>query len=144
MSSQPDPNEKTLIVNDWDGEYLVAYDIQPDGTLKNRRNFAKYDLQQKTAFTVDVIGCHAIRRGYENIDLLVAHLAVKFGSADLENVRHAVREQLSIGRIMFGALDGNPGAGRLYPPDRLVDREGGRGSSPALVKVRNACVIIAS
>src|SRR6185437_9614086 len=42
------PDEKTLYVNDWDGEYLVAYDVQPDGTLKNRRNFAKYDLQQKT------------------------------------------------------------------------------------------------
>ncbi len=42
------PNEKTLFVNDWDGEYLVAYDIQPDGTLKNRRNFGKFDTKQKT------------------------------------------------------------------------------------------------
>ena len=42
------PDEKTLYVNDWDGPYLVAYDVQPDGTLKNRRNFGKFDLKQET------------------------------------------------------------------------------------------------
>ena len=25
------------------GEYILAFDVQPDGTVKNRRNFAKYD-----------------------------------------------------------------------------------------------------
>jgi gluconolactonase len=42
------PNQKTLFVNDWDGPYLVAYDIQPDGTLKNRKNFGKFDTKQET------------------------------------------------------------------------------------------------
>ena len=42
------PDEKTLYVNDWGGEYLLTYDVQSDGTLKNRRNFGKYDLKQKT------------------------------------------------------------------------------------------------
>ena len=42
------PNQKTLIVNDWDGEYLVAYDIESDGKLKNRRNFGKFDVKQQT------------------------------------------------------------------------------------------------
>src|SRR5580704_1067769 len=42
------PNEKILYVNDWDGPYLVAYDIQSDGTLKNRRNFGKFDVKQET------------------------------------------------------------------------------------------------
>lgn len=42
------PNEKTLYVNDWDGAYLVAYDVQSDGTLKNRKNFAHFDLKQET------------------------------------------------------------------------------------------------
>lgn len=41
-------DDKTLYVNDWDGEYLVTYDVQPDGTLKNRRNFGKYTLKQET------------------------------------------------------------------------------------------------
>jgi gluconolactonase len=45
----PNPNgvmlsrdEKILYANNKDGEYLLAFDIQPDGTLKNRRNFGKY------------------------------------------------------------------------------------------------------
>jgi gluconolactonase len=42
------PDEKTLYVNDWMGEYLVSYEVQPDGALKNRRNFAKFDLAQQT------------------------------------------------------------------------------------------------
>ena len=41
-------DDKTLYVNDWDGEYLVTYDVQPDGTLKNRKNFGKYTLKQET------------------------------------------------------------------------------------------------
>ena len=39
---QLSPDEKTLYVNDTRGENLIAFDIQPDGTLRNRRNFAKY------------------------------------------------------------------------------------------------------
>lgn len=26
------------------GEYILAFDVQPDGSLKNRRNFAKYEI----------------------------------------------------------------------------------------------------
>jgi gluconolactonase len=36
------PDEKTLYANDKDGEYLIAFDVRPDGTLANRRNFGKY------------------------------------------------------------------------------------------------------
>jgi gluconolactonase len=42
------PDEKILYVNDWAGSYLLTYDVRPDGSLKNRRNFAKYDLAEKT------------------------------------------------------------------------------------------------
>ena len=35
-------DEHTLYVNDSAGEHLLAYDIQPDSTLQNRRNFATY------------------------------------------------------------------------------------------------------
>lgn len=42
------PNEKILYVNDWDGAYLVTYDVQPDGSLKNRKEFGKYTLKQET------------------------------------------------------------------------------------------------
>jgi gluconolactonase len=36
-------DEKTLYVNNTNGEFLLAFDIQPDGTVRNRRNFAKYE-----------------------------------------------------------------------------------------------------
>lgn len=36
------PDEKTFYVNDTWGEYLLAFDVRPDGTLTNRRNFGKY------------------------------------------------------------------------------------------------------
>jgi gluconolactonase len=39
---QLSPDEKILYANDKDGEYLIAFDVRPDGTLANRRNFGKY------------------------------------------------------------------------------------------------------
>ena len=40
-----------VVVNNTSGEYLLAFDIQPDGTVKNRRNFASYDgaMRPRTA-----------------------------------------------------------------------------------------------
>ena len=40
---QLSPDEKTLYANWEDGEYLLAFDVKPDGTLGPRRNFAKYE-----------------------------------------------------------------------------------------------------
>ena len=37
-----------LFVNNTSGEYLLAFDIQPDGTVRNRRNFAKYQAVNRT------------------------------------------------------------------------------------------------
>jgi gluconolactonase len=42
-------DEKTLYVNNTNGEFLLAFDIQPDGNVRNRRNFAKYEGVTKTA-----------------------------------------------------------------------------------------------
>ena len=39
---QLSPDERTLYANNKDGEYLIAFDVNADGTLTNRRNFAKY------------------------------------------------------------------------------------------------------
>jgi gluconolactonase len=41
-------DEKTLYVNNTAGEYLLAFDVQRDGTLRNRRDFAKYQSVNKT------------------------------------------------------------------------------------------------
>ena len=35
-------DEKTLYANHKDGEYILAFDVQPDGSLKNQRNFGRY------------------------------------------------------------------------------------------------------
>jgi gluconolactonase len=40
---QLSPDERTLYVNNTQGEYLLAFDIQPDGSVRNRRNFGKYN-----------------------------------------------------------------------------------------------------
>ena len=45
---QLSPDEKTLYVNDTRGEYLIAMDVQPNGILGPKRNFAKYEGVQKT------------------------------------------------------------------------------------------------
>ncbi len=42
------PDEKTLYVNDWDSANLVSYQVQGDGTLKNRKNFGTMDTKQET------------------------------------------------------------------------------------------------
>ena len=37
------PDERTLYVHNKDGVYMIAYDVGPDGSISNRRNFARYD-----------------------------------------------------------------------------------------------------
>jgi len=36
------PDEKTLYVNNTSGEFMIAFDVAPNGSTSNRRNFAKY------------------------------------------------------------------------------------------------------
>ena len=45
---QLSPDEKTLYVNDTAGEYVLAFDIKPDGSVGNRRHFAKYPTVNTT------------------------------------------------------------------------------------------------
>lgn len=42
-------DEKTIFINNTTGESLLAYDVRPDGTLTNRRDFAKYEGVTRTA-----------------------------------------------------------------------------------------------
>ena len=46
---QLSPDEKTLYVNNANGQYMLAFDINADGSLKNRRNFAKYPNVERPA-----------------------------------------------------------------------------------------------
>jgi gluconolactonase len=46
---QMSPDEKTIYVNDTRGEYLIAMEVHPDGTLGRKRNFATYESVENTA-----------------------------------------------------------------------------------------------
>jgi gluconolactonase len=37
------PDERTLYVHNKDGVYMLAFDVAPNGTISNRRNFARYN-----------------------------------------------------------------------------------------------------
>jgi gluconolactonase len=41
-------DERVLYINNTRGEYVLAHDVQPDGTLTNRRNFGRYEGVTKT------------------------------------------------------------------------------------------------
>jgi gluconolactonase len=53
-------DEKVLYLNNTNGEYLLAFDVQPDGSLTNRRNFAKYDGVTTNAAGVLVSGADGL------------------------------------------------------------------------------------
>jgi gluconolactonase len=53
-------DEKTLYLNNTNGEYMIAFDVQPDGSLKNRRNFAKYEGVTPNAAGVPVSGADGL------------------------------------------------------------------------------------
>jgi len=46
---QLSPDEKTLYVNNTNGDYVLAFDIKADGSVTNKRNFAKYPNVTKAA-----------------------------------------------------------------------------------------------
>jgi gluconolactonase len=54
------PDEKILYLNNTNGEYMLAFDVQPDGTLKNRRNFAKYEGVTPNAAGVPISGADGL------------------------------------------------------------------------------------
>jgi gluconolactonase len=53
-------DEKVLYLNNSQGEYLIAFDVQRDGSLTNRRNFAKYDGVKPNAAGVAASGADGI------------------------------------------------------------------------------------
>lgn len=53
-------DEKTLFLNNTNGEYLIAFDVKPDGSLTNRRNFAQYKGVTKNASGAMVSGADGI------------------------------------------------------------------------------------
>ena len=53
-------DEKTLYLNNSAGEYLIAFDVQPDGSLTNRRNVARYEGVRTNAAGVPQSGADGL------------------------------------------------------------------------------------
>ncbi len=53
-------DEKVLYLNNTNGEYLLAFDVQPDGSLTNRRDFAKYEGVKPNAAGVPISGADGL------------------------------------------------------------------------------------
>jgi len=53
-------DEKVLYLNNSQGEYLLAFDVQADGSLTNRRNFAKYEGVRVNAAGVAASGADGL------------------------------------------------------------------------------------
>jgi gluconolactonase len=53
-------DEKILYVNNSNGEYLLAFDVNADGSVANRRNFGKYRAGARNAAGVFVSGADGL------------------------------------------------------------------------------------
>jgi gluconolactonase len=53
-------DEKTLYLNNTNGEYMLAFDVRPDGSLSNRRNLAKYEGVTPNAAGVPISGADGL------------------------------------------------------------------------------------
>ena len=65
---QLSPDEKTLYSADSGGEYLIAFDVQADGKLTNRRNFGKYTGLKGPESHADGIAVDSEGRVYVGIE----------------------------------------------------------------------------
>ena len=68
---QLSPDEKTLYSADSSGEYLIAFDVQPDGKLTNHRNFGKYQGLPTKESHADGIAVDSEGRVYVGIATVV-------------------------------------------------------------------------
>jgi gluconolactonase len=74
---QLSPDEKTLYSADSGGEYLIAFDVQSDGKLTNRRNFGKYQGLKTTESHADGIAVDSQGRVYVGIETGVQVFSAK-------------------------------------------------------------------
>jgi gluconolactonase len=74
-------DEKILYLNNTNGEYLIAFDVQPDGSLRNRRNFARYEGVTKNAAGATVSGADGLAMDSEGRLYVATAIGVQVFSA---------------------------------------------------------------
>jgi gluconolactonase len=79
-------DEKILYVNDSQGEYMLAFDIQPDGTVRNRRNFARYEGLVRTGTDVQWPNANGLAIDSEGRLYSVTRTGVQVFSAEGEHL----------------------------------------------------------
>jgi gluconolactonase len=123
-------DERVLYVNNTNGEYLLAFDVKPDGTLGNRRNFAKYQGGAKNAESVYVSGADglvidndgrvyaATAAGVEVFDAKGTHLGTIPVSRAPQNIAFAGKDKKTLYIV---------GRGSAFKVDLLTSGFKGRG-----------------
>ncbi len=109
-----------LFVNDWGGEYLIAYDVQPDGTLTNRRNFGKYADVRHTdkGYWGTVSGADGL--AIDNDNRTYAYLSKDFTTPIGIQVFSPAGELLGVIPIPIQGMGGNLGFGGPDKKDLYV------------------------
>jgi gluconolactonase len=98
-------DETTLYVNNSNGDFLLAYDIQPDGTLSNRRDFAKYQARGADGLAIDNDGrlYVATGAGVEVVSPTGQHLGVIPVSRAPQNIAFAGKDKKTLYIVGRGA-----------------------------------------
>ncbi len=131
---QLSPDGKTLYIGDTSGQFLLAYDVQPDGSVTRRRNFAKLaDGQQRGAdgLTVDAAGRLYVATGI-GVQVFTAegqHLGTIPSPRQVTTVAFAGPDKKTfyfIGRGTDGSGGDGPNARSLYKVAMLVQGFKGR------------------
>jgi gluconolactonase len=101
-------DEKVLYVNDTNGEHIVAFDVQADGSVINRRNFARYQGGSKNAAGVFTSGADglavdadgrvyaATAAGVEVFDVKGTHLGTIPVSRAPQNIAFAGKDKKTL------------------------------------------------
>jgi gluconolactonase len=109
---QLSPDERTLYVNDTNGPAIVAFEVQPDGSLKNRRTFARYVGRSSTepaASGADGLAIDAAGRVYG-----VTHAGVEVLSSEGKHLGVIPVACTSDGRRCQGVAFAGPEKRTLY------------------------------
>jgi gluconolactonase len=75
-------DEKILYLNNTNGEYLIAFDVNADGSLKNRRNFAQYQGVTRNTSGAMVSGADGITIDNEGRLYVATAIGVQVFGAD--------------------------------------------------------------
>ena len=122
------PDEKTLYVVDSSSETILAFDVQADGAVQNRRNFAPLKGVTKTAKGMDN-GIDGMAIDSDGRVYAISNAGIEVFTAKGEAVG-VIPVPVKAQNLAFGGKDGKTlyivGMGNLYKVGMLAQKYGGR------------------